>query len=224
VATERAGYSRSKISARVREYYNDLLRWPALVNAWRWRLQLQLLGARRPAPILVNLGCGKDYRPAYINIDVNLWFTSDMWLDLRNRLPFGDATVDGIFTSHVLEHFPLSDTAHIVAECHRVLRPGGVIRVVVPDVEPAIRAYVNGEIGYFHGAGASLGRRFSDHVLDNSNHRLIFDFSFMEELLRGAGFRDIVRCQAHQGTAPLSARMAELDNRPEISLYVEARR
>lgn len=219
-----ASYTRSRVSARVREYYNDLLRWPAQVNAWRWRLQLAAFGRRRSDPVLVNLGCGKDYRPGYTNVDVNLWFKSDMWLDLRNRLPFADGSVEGIFTAHVLEHFPLDETVRIIRECHRVLRADGVLRVVVPDVELAIQAYVNGDHSYFHGAGESLGRRFSDHVLDNSNHRLVFDFSFMDELLRDAGFRDVRRCQPHEGSSPLSVRMSELDNRPEISLYAEARR
>lgn len=220
--TTGGGYKRSRVSARVREYYNDVLRWPSLVNSWAWRARLTAFPRRSAAPVLVNLGCGKDYRADYVNVDVNLFFKRDMWLDLRNPLPFPDASVDGVFTSHVLEHFPLDETAHIVRECHRVLKPGGVIRVVVPDVAPAVQAYLRGDREYFHGSGESLGRLFSDHVLDNSNHRLLMDYSFVEELLRDAGFREIRRCEYAKGTQPLSQKMAELDNRPEISLYAEA--
>src|SRR5437867_6643114 len=132
---------RTRIPARWREYYNDLLRWPALINAWRWRAQLWVIGAHRQPPVLVNLGCGKDYREGYINVDVNLVFRRDMWLDLRNPLPFPSGSVDGVFCSHVLEHFPLRDTRQIIAECHRILKPGGIFRVAVPDFEPAIAAY-----------------------------------------------------------------------------------
>ncbi len=213
-------YKRSRVSARVRDYYNDLLRWPSLANSWLWRGRLMLFPRREP--VLVNLGCGKDYHDGYVNVDVNLFFKSDMWLDLRNPLPFREGTVDGIFTSHVLEHFPLDDTVHIIRQCHRALRSGGALRVAVPDVEPAVQAYIRGDRDYFHGSGQSLGRLFSDHVLDNSNHRLLMDYSFVEELLREAGFRDIRRCAFRQGTHPLSQEMAELDNRPEISLFAEA--
>lgn len=213
---------RSKVPARWREYYNDLLRWPALVNAWRWQAQPRLLGLRRAPPVLVNLGCGKDYRPGYINVDVNLVFRRDMWLDLRNPLPFASGTVDGIFCSHVLEHFPLDEASSIVRECHRSLRTGGVFRVAAPDFEPAIRAYQRGDRDYFHSQGRSLGRLFSDHVLDNSNHKLLFDFSFLEELLTDGGFQTVQRCVFRQGTWPLSHKMAELDNREDITVFAEA--
>ena len=65
---------------------------------------------------------------------------------------------------------------------------------------------------------------FSDHVLDNSNHRLIFDYSFLEELLSDAGFRSVHRCRFRQGSGPISQRLAELDNREEITVFAEALR
>lgn len=213
---------RTRVPARLREYYNDILRWPALANSWIWRGWLKFFPRRADEPVLLNLGAGKDYRRGWINVDVNLFYKRDMWLDLRNPLPFSEGTVDGIFTSHVLEHFPLDDAAHLVRECHRVLRRGGVLRIVVPDVEPAIQAYVRGDREYFRGRGQSLGRLFSDHVLDNSNHRLLIDFSFLEELLHDSGFQDVRRVAFREGSVPLSQKLAELDNRPEISLYAEA--
>lgn len=217
-------YHRSRVPARWREYYHDLLLVPTWLNSWRWRLQLRLLGLRRPEPVLVNLGSGKDYRAGYINVDINIAFRRDMWLDLRNRLPFATGSVDGIFCSHVLEHFPLDQTAGIVRECHRVLKPGGVLRVGVPDFEPAIRSYQSGNLAWFHGTGRSPGRLFSDHVLDNSNHRLLFDYSFLHELLGDAGFTEVRQVRFRQGGWPLSQQMAELDNREDITVFAEARR
>jgi predicted SAM-dependent methyltransferase len=216
--------SRTRFPARWRDYYNDLMLAPAWLNLQRWRLQIRLLGLRRAAPVLVNLGCGKDYRPGYLNVDINLAYRRDLWLDLRHPLPFRDATIDGIFCSHVLEHFPLDQTAALVRECRRVLRPEGVLRVGVPDVEPAVHAYLRGDLAYLRGEGRSSGRRFSDHVLDNSNHRLIFDYGFLEELLCEAGFRQVRRCRFREGSWPLSQRLAELDNREEITVFAEALR
>lgn len=215
---------RSKLPARWREYYNDLLYWPAKLNSWRWFLTYRLRGMHYPSPILVNLGAGKDYRLGYINVDINLWFRRDLWLDLRNPLPFPTGSIDGIFCSHVLEHFTFDETLRIVKGCYRALKPGGVLRVVVPTFEPAITAYLRGDSAYFHAKGESLGRRFCDHVLDSSNHRLMFDYGFMEELLKEAGFQTIKQVAFHKANDPLSQHMAELDNREDISLFVEARR
>ncbi|MGH7517719.1 MAG: class I SAM-dependent methyltransferase [Gemmatimonadales bacterium] len=215
---------RTRFPARWRDYYNDLMLAPAWLNLQRWRLQLRLFGLRRPAPVLVNLGCGKDYRPGYVNVDINVVFRRDLWLDLRQPLPFVDGTIDGIFCSHVLEHFPLDQTSAIARECRRVLQPDGVLRVGVPDVEPAIQAYQRGDLAYLRGEGRSRGRRFSDHVLDNSNHKLLFDYEFLEELLTDAGFREVRRCGFRAGSWPLSERMAELDNREEITVFAEALR
>jgi predicted SAM-dependent methyltransferase len=212
---------RTRFPARWRDYYNDLMLAPAWLNLQRWRLQIRLLGLRH-SPVLVNLGCGKDYRPRFLNVDINIAYRRDLWLDLRLPLPFRDGSIDGIFCSHVLEHFALDQTFALVRECYRVLRPEGVLRVGVPDVEPAVQAYLRGELGYLRGEGRSRGRRFSDHVLDNSNHRLIFDYSFLEELLSDAGFRAVHRCRFGEGSGPISQRLAELDNREEITVFAEA--
>ncbi|MEM9703666.1 MAG: class I SAM-dependent methyltransferase, partial [Planctomycetota bacterium] len=54
--------------------------------------------------------------------------------DLRDPLPFEDGAYDFVYHSHVLEHFRPADVPAFLSECRRVLRPGGVLRVVVPDL------------------------------------------------------------------------------------------
>jgi predicted SAM-dependent methyltransferase len=217
------GWHRSGFSGRWRDYYNDVLFVPAWLNMWRWRAQLRLFGVRRPAPVLVNLGSGKDYRSNYINVDINIAFKRDMWLDLRNRLPFPDAIVDGIFCAHTFEHFSYEQALRLTCECHRVLRPGGVLRAGVPDFVPAIEAYQTGNLAWLRSPGRSAGRRFSDHVLDQANHKLLFDYGYLEEMLQNAGFSDVRHAGYRKGAWPVSQQMAELDNRPEITVFAEAR-
>jgi predicted SAM-dependent methyltransferase len=217
------GGRRSLISGRSRDYYNDALFVPAWLNMWRWRAQIRLFGLRRPAPVLVNLGSGKDYRRSYINVDINIVFKRDMWLDLRNPLPFRDATVDGIFCSHTFEHFAHEQTLRLARECRRVLRPGGVLRVGVPDFVPAIQAYTTGNLEWLRSSGRSAGRRFSDHVLDQANHKLLFDYGYLQEMLTDAGFAEVRRAAYREGGWQVSRQMAELDNRPEITVFAEAR-
>jgi len=62
--------------------------------------------------------------------------------DLRRPLPFPDNTFDVVYHSHTLEHFDAEQGLQLMRECHRVLTPRGIIRVVVPDLEQIARSYV----------------------------------------------------------------------------------
>jgi SAM-dependent methyltransferase len=64
-----------------------------------------------------------------------------LW-DLRKGIPFADGTFDGVYHCHVLEHIDREDAPAFMAECLRVLKPGGVLRVVVPDLEALARKYL----------------------------------------------------------------------------------
>ena len=62
--------------------------------------------------------------------------------DLSQGIPFPDASVDVVYHSHMLEHLDREVVGHFLVECGRVLRPGGVIRIVVPDIERCCRDYL----------------------------------------------------------------------------------
>ncbi len=62
--------------------------------------------------------------------------------DICEGLPFDDGTFDVVYHSHVLEHLSPVDGESLVSECHRVLRPGGVLRMVVPDLERIAELYL----------------------------------------------------------------------------------
>lgn len=64
-----------------------------------------------------------------------------LW-NLRKGIPFVDSTFDVLYHSHFLEHLERSAAAKFLRECHRVLKPGGVLRVVVPDLELLAKAYL----------------------------------------------------------------------------------
>jgi SAM-dependent methyltransferase len=90
----------------------------------------------------LNVGCGSRYAPGWINIDFNSVDTAVRALDLSHGIPYPDDHFDVVYHSHVLEHLPREGGAFLLRECHRVLRPGGVIRVVVPDLELLARSYL----------------------------------------------------------------------------------
>jgi predicted SAM-dependent methyltransferase len=97
---------------------------------------------RQPAPRLLNLGCGRHFHPDWINVDIVPQDPQVMRHDLQSRLPFEEASFAAVYHSHVLEHIPKSQAAAFLRECRRVLAPGGVLRVVVPDLEMIARLYL----------------------------------------------------------------------------------
>jgi predicted SAM-dependent methyltransferase len=136
--------------------------------------------------------------------------------ELEEGLPFETDSVDYIFCSHVVEHFFRSDAQFLLREMQRVLRPGGVARVCVPDLEHAVRLYSEGEkaaaLDYFFVDGPSGYYR---------RHRYLYDFDLLCDAMDAAGFVDVRRCAFREGAVP---DLDRLDNRPEETLYVEGRK
>jgi predicted SAM-dependent methyltransferase len=92
----------------------------------------------------VNLGCGQRYNRdgAWLNYDFVPSSEDVIQADLRRCIPLADETATVVYHSHVLEHFDKSDGVLFLRECHRVLAPGGVLRIAVPDLEQIVRTYL----------------------------------------------------------------------------------
>ena len=93
----------------------------------------------------VNLGCGPVFvdSPDWLNLDFGPSSPSVKKANLLGRLPLKDGSVGLVYSSHFLEHVPRSSVPAILAECYRVLKPGGVIRLVLPDLENIAREYLS---------------------------------------------------------------------------------
>lgn len=91
---------------------------------------------------LVNLGCGYRYHPDWINVDSYPAGPDVIVHNLKNGLPFSDNEFDIVYHSHLLEHLSKNYTPVFLGECRRILKPGGIIRVVVPDLEQIARLYL----------------------------------------------------------------------------------
>lgn len=90
----------------------------------------------------LNLGCGSRFHPKWTNIDFESQGEEVIPCDLTNGIPFSDGFFDLVYHSHLLEHFPKSLAEPFLKECCRVLRPNGILRVVVPDLEQIARLYL----------------------------------------------------------------------------------
>lgn len=175
----------------------------------------------------VNIGCGPKYVPGMINVDGNIFCKKDIWLDVGLGLPFSDCSLKGIYASHVIEHFDGKNVKKLFVEFYRVLKFGGVVRLVVPSLEYAVRAYQAGDLDKmpeWPDKYTSIGGRFNNFMLCRNQHFLMFDFSLLEELLKEAGFSKIFRKDPHSSMC-FSMDQMKFESDPAIvhnSLYVES--
>lgn len=91
----------------------------------------------------LNLGCGSRFIESWINID---FVSNSPYVkahNLLNGIPLPDNSVDVVYHSHVLEHFPKDSAGPFIRECYRVLKPGGIIRIAVPELEQLARNYIS---------------------------------------------------------------------------------
>lgn len=70
------------------------------------------------------------------------WPRNIRWLNATKRLPFPDGTVDTIYSSHMLEHLYFDQANGLLRECSRILRPGGIIRLALPNGEEIARSLI----------------------------------------------------------------------------------
>jgi predicted SAM-dependent methyltransferase len=102
----------------------------------------KIISPPESGPKMLNLGCGGSFHPDWVNMDFKPASSKVIAHDLRKPLPFRGNTWDCIYASHVLEHFSRREARLFLNECRRVLRPGGVLRIVVPDLEMIARLYL----------------------------------------------------------------------------------
>jgi len=111
----------------------------------------------------------------------------DVVADLSNGLPmFGDDTFDEVRAHHVLEHIPYGGPLAIAA-IFRVLKPGGVFDVEVPDMDRIAKAWVDGEHDHADLQQWIYGEQLKNHEPGDS-HRFAFSEDVLRDLLMAAGF------------------------------------
>jgi SAM-dependent methyltransferase len=134
----------------------------------------------------------------------------------------------------MVEHFSPGEMEQFLAKCARVLRPGGILRLAVPDLEAEVEGYRASRAAgrtdaadelnrLFYNApgtdGANLVHRLAITVLHRP-HSWMYDFDSMATRMQDAGFTDVTRFAYREGRLP---EVDVLDVRPE-SLFVEALR
>jgi SAM-dependent methyltransferase len=91
---------------------------------------------------MLNVGCGRHGHATWTNLDLVAHRADVVEHDLRRGLPFDPATFDVVYHSHLLEHLDPAEGRTFLADCLRVLKPAGTLRVAVPDLEAIARGYL----------------------------------------------------------------------------------
>lgn len=209
----------------VRQSIKDVLfacnRMATLPNlAWK---RVRLRTPRHPEGHYVHLGCGVHYIPGMINCDGNVFRKIDLWMDMRNPLPFADQSVAVVYCSHTLEHLFPDDAIVALREIRRVLKPDGVARIAVPSIEFALQEIMTGK------TPSEFPRRFDDplcqainYIFCDGQHKYGYSAKLMQTFARDAGFTRIDDISATPGKRKYGH--VELGDEVGGSLVMEMRR
>ena len=151
--------------------------------------------------IKLHLGCGKRHLPGYIHIDLD----NEPHIDYPNtnisKLDmFEDNEVDLIYTCGTFEYFDdpsrSPEVSHVLQEWFRVLKPGGILKISVPNFESVVQVYLNngndifgdGILGLIYGRWPILNKDNEEEIL---YHKMVYDFKSLSRVLKQSGFKDI---------------------------------
>jgi predicted SAM-dependent methyltransferase len=195
------------------------------------------------ADLRLHIGCGKGRLPGWVDIDVD---PAPLAMNVLWGLPFREGSVRRVFVSHLLEHlFYPRDVRFFLGELRRVCAPGAIVRIVVPDIEQCIAAYVADDRSFYAsrretwdwwprdttrlqdflayaGAGPEPAHLFEAHKYG-------YDFETLARALGEAGFGE-VRRSAYMASEDPELRVDEVSEVARArygeryySLFVEAR-
>lgn len=171
----------------------------------------------------LHLGCGRHVLEGWFNCDVRPRCKGVVQLGAAKRFPFEDRQFDFVYSEHMIEHLSFDSGASMLAECHRVLRPGGRLRVSTPDLAFVVALYASNrsvlQERYLHWA---VGRESKSRlrpppetngfappaevfVINNFmrdwGHQFIYDGPTLRYAFLRAGFEEITQCQIGESSA-----------------------
>ena len=175
----------------------------------------------------LHLGCSNKIFDGWVNVDYSLgarvvhipvfgpvaqklgvfnieWDKRIFLHNLVEEFPWKEHEIKVVYSSHTLEHMTREDGARFLSECYRVLEPGGIIRIVVPDLKYHVDAYNDGDVLaenfieslhvlYDTGSGkfSSLKKRFAPFF--QFPHKCMYDSSALVRVMKGVGFDATVK-------------------------------
>ena len=147
----------------------------------------------------LNIGCGDNTKDDYVNIDYSC--KKCLHLDLRESLPFDDQSVSIVYSEHFLEHLLEQYALQFLRESYRILIPGGLFSVGVPDGQVLLESYANGqEIKDFKildlpdvFPGNPTRMQIVNLMFRGFGHKYMYDYETLQRILTSIGFTNIYK-------------------------------
>ncbi len=185
----------------------------------------------------LHLGSGPNVVPGWLNADK---FNShaDIYLDVYHRFPFPNGCFEAIYAEHLFEHIKIEKVRHFLSETLRVLKPKGVLRLSVPDLELFAHKYVERDHEFFapylekyenrRAEGRSkywIVRTYGAVFMSLANqrffhHRWMYDFETIEACARAVGYAQVIKQQYGKSTRQDTAAM-DKEERQHESVYID---
>jgi predicted SAM-dependent methyltransferase len=165
---------------------------------------------------MLHLGAGSNLYEGWLNTDVVNFrrLNRVVYLDARNPFPLPDCSFDLVFTEHMIEHLSYPEGRQCLAECHRVLRSGGRIRVATPSIDRLIQLYepelTELQRRYMRWATETfitdvdviLPGFIVNNMLRNFGHKFVYDEQTLRHALETSGFVDVEVCPVGESPDP----------------------
>ncbi len=207
-----------------------MLRFKMTFSPWHqdtWKKKAGSLPALR-----LHIGCGDIQFPDWINIDAQKVRGVDLQWDVRVPLPFPDGGVDAIYSHHMFEYLEFPDeSSALIKEFYRVLKPGGVLRLVIPDMEKYVRSYANGDATFFkqlYRLGGGPPMRTPCEIINmmfrmGTSHLFAYDYETLNLIFSESGFDNIQKQTCDKCTNPVFHGLDRKEPWFQLeSLYIEA--
>lgn len=180
-------------------------------------------------PIKLNIGCGTDYKQSWINIDNNSDKNIeklDLSWDLRYPLPFGDNTIDFIYNEHFIEHLTPEESKKSISDFMRVIKPGGILRIAMPDMEDVFELYKDNnwrDRPIINNHGLHFVKTRAEMVNMSFSwwgHKWLYDWEELSRRLEEVGYakKKIKRCNIRESSY---IQLRDLETREGSLLIVE---
>jgi predicted SAM-dependent methyltransferase len=151
----------------------------------------------------LQLGAGYWLLPGWLNSDLRPLAFGCVAVDATARFPFDSGCFDYVFSEHQMEHIEYQQAANMLRECHRILRPGGKIRIAVPSMEPLLalaappsspekQKYITERTALCYPAADEPNACFAiNATFMNWGHRFLYDRRTLSHLLERNGYTDV---------------------------------
>ncbi len=193
-------------------------------------VRFRIAARRAPRPIALEVG-GLTPRPGWFLVNVNA--TAPRYMDGTKPWIFEDGALSHVYADNMIEHVPLAGARVFLAEAHRCLRPGGVIRLVTPDVRTHVELYlqggdvVQGELAEEYRALGVVVEHPIDMIrtpIGEFGHHsgYVYDFETIDAELQRAGFSPAVRRPLQESDDPMLRGLEERSAHGPLQMVVEA--